>query len=519
MMSFTDSESKYFPRFWISAKAHSLEGLEPLVLSWEAANNTTLFLDPGFLMTYGLIPRYLKNNKRDEIHYDDPYHPRQSVAIVSPVSYYDFPTRSHAFVRVNRDYLQDYATLRGFSLIQVYYANKWGEAGQETINYMGDKKIAEFELPGRLIDLRFIKLADKEFFAQVWGVRHLLDPGDSPITKGNEDYGILVWPGIEEPVNHQKAMDSRMALVYISDSVLAKYEKRSEYEIYPETGGVSYSGQWGVTFNQRVGRDIIAVELKKIYEGVPPHVTRHWHKHAVDPPVGSMDDLREMKNVATRSKKICYSFLQFGEALSTLGTKVLKENVTSDNSIGLNIRELNYSGWWNHPDIIPITSHIPMNMTQDHYLQRCVELYKFVAENIKESYLRRILVSIGVPENEIKKFRSLRLLKLLIQYLIVAFETGLNFFSDGKEISKRISTNPPDTPTAVFFALNDLRTAQSHKGGPKKNKKVMAALLELGIDEASLADGWGKALDRTYDEITASLEDLTSVFWPIIYSG
>lgn len=101
----------------------------------------------------------------------------------------------------------------------------------------------------------------------------------------------LVYP---EPLTGDQAMRMQLIEVFVTDTVLAMYEGRPEFQIYPEQGAVSYGSQWSVGYTRRIGRDLIAVELRKLYEGAPPDVVRHWHRHAVAPPVG---DLATHRNV------------------------------------------------------------------------------------------------------------------------------------------------------------------------------------------------------------------------------
>jgi hypothetical protein len=53
-------DSPFEPRFYVWAGEVDLDGLEPLVVAWEQYNRTMLLPDQGFLMTYGLTPRYMQ---------------------------------------------------------------------------------------------------------------------------------------------------------------------------------------------------------------------------------------------------------------------------------------------------------------------------------------------------------------------------------------------------------------------------------------------------------------------------
>src|SRR6266508_1563392 len=111
-------DQPFEPAFWISAKDLPREKYEPLVLEWRSHHTTVLQLDPGFLMTYGLVPRY---GNGGIVHWDDPEAPRHDIVIVSPPSVWDFPRASHAYISIARDFLHDYLTLRHMALVQGFW--------------------------------------------------------------------------------------------------------------------------------------------------------------------------------------------------------------------------------------------------------------------------------------------------------------------------------------------------------------------------------------------------------------
>ena len=68
-------------------------------------------------MKYGLIPRVT-----EELWYwDEPKRPQADIVSVKSVSTYAFPAHSGAYVAIDREFLQDYATIRDRALIQMYY--------------------------------------------------------------------------------------------------------------------------------------------------------------------------------------------------------------------------------------------------------------------------------------------------------------------------------------------------------------------------------------------------------------
>jgi hypothetical protein len=121
-------DDPYQPWFGIEAIDLPSKRYEPLVLSWASHDLTVLQPEPGFLMTYGLMPRPRKDGF---VYWDDPQEPRHGIVTVSPPSKWDFPLGTPAYVAISRDFLQDYLTLRQMALVQVYFEQRWGFADDD----------------------------------------------------------------------------------------------------------------------------------------------------------------------------------------------------------------------------------------------------------------------------------------------------------------------------------------------------------------------------------------------------
>ena len=510
----------YEPGFSIWAGEVVPEGLEPLVIAWEAGGRTILVPDQGFLMTYGLVPRSVQSATGDLIHWDDVTRPQHDVVIAKMVSEYFFELKSEARVSIDLDYLRDYATVRNRSLIHVFYASNVGPARAEDRYILAGNVSQEFKLKGRLVDLRIAPQSKSQVLGQVWGVRRLLDPLYSPVTEGRWDYGRLVWPGIKGEVTLEGAQRLGLKYVYVKDEVLKYYEDYPEkYSISPESGSVSYGGQWSVSYCRRVMRDLIQLEIKKLYEGCPPDVVKHWHGYAVEPPTIHPVELGKLPNVAIRSKNIVYALVVLGEILSNIANTITGKNLTSIDFVKLSRDKLDYYGWQNEPSIATITCHIPLTIGKNTFLERCKDLNSLVIEGLDERNLRKLLLGVSVNSKHIKDFRGLKLLDVLIQYAITSRQTGLNFVSDSDEIERRWvdkygtlkKGQHLETPIDILFILYDLRVSASHR-----EKNIDELLVRLGIDHNSVVAGWGSALDRLYDTIRMALEKTSEVLRDIV---
>jgi hypothetical protein len=501
--------SVYDPKFWVGAKGLPQERYEPLVLSWSSHDKTVLQLDPRFLMTYGLAPRATG----DLVCWDDPARPIYDVAKVSAPSVWSAPLGTSAFVTIDRDYMQDYLTLRNMALVQVFWEIRWGNADDAIDKRLGGEEAIDIELPDRKFQLsRYLR--NREIVsAQVWGGRVVALPGDLPITDDSLEKESLIWPGFEKPITNDVAAGMNASeQVYVNDGVLAKFEDRPEFQINPKTGSVSFGTQWSVDYCDRVGRNLIQLEIKKLYEGTPAHVTRHWNDFAVEPPSEkALLAARTQRNIAIRAEEVTYAVVSIGEALAALAQSVGLTELRPENFVGLKRRALEYSGWWTFEDTAPISRHVPLGLSADGFLDRCMSLNKLVVESLSESRLRQLLAALGVPADAIAKFGTLKLLDCIVRMAQVAASTGLGLSKDGKAIWDRLEREgtTPAQPIARLFALYDIRIVKAHKAGDR-NKKLAEELERFDITTREAAAGYGKILDTIYDTLSNELGEASA---------
>src|SRR5262249_10274415 len=156
----------------------------------------------------------------------------------------------------------------------------------------------------------------------------------------------------------------------------------------PKTGSVSFGTQWNVGYCNRVGRNLIRLEIKKLYEGTPAHVTRHWNAFAVKPPSKmALLAARRQRNIGIRAEEVTYAVVSMGEALAALAQSVGLTEPRPEDFVGLRRRALEYSGWWTFDDTEPISRHVPLDLSADGFLDRCMSLNKLVVESLSESRL------------------------------------------------------------------------------------------------------------------------------------
>lgn len=499
------------PRFYVAAYVGERRiECEPLVLGWISNNRTAMVLDPRFAMTYGLMPRALGDGT---IHWDDPAAPEFDVAVVDPPSVYEDLRVSGARARVSRDHLQDYLTLRGMHLVQVYYENRRAGRDDAIERALGGEERRVENLRDREIDI--YRIREGGYGAQVWGARVIAGPGSMPITVDDLDVIGLKWPGIGEPVTRRMA-GKRLPRdwVYVKDTVLSAYEGQSSFRVHPESGGVAFGGQWSVGHADRVGRDVIRLEIKKLYEGAPDRVIRHWHAHAVAPsPELEGAAALNVRNIAVRAKELTYGIVALGERLSALTSALNLPDRTSKELVGLDREFLDYNGWWTEPFVDPVARHSRIGMARDEFLGRCLDLDKLAIESIAERHLRAIVRAVGAPEDNIDGMRGLKLLDRLTCLAQVGNAAGLSLARAGSEIISRYNrdgTTPP-RPLNRLFALSDLRQLKGHRK-PETDAGVTKALERFSLDVGAAARGWGLILDAVYDRIVEELRSVEETF-------
>jgi hypothetical protein len=498
-------DEAYEPRFWIDAHGLPQGRYEPLVLSWHSHDHTVFVPEPGFLMTYGLVPRSVGNGA---VHWDDPAGPVRDIVKVSALSVYSFPKWTHASVSICREYVQDYLTLRKKALVQSFWEKRFSPTDSEVDEWLGSEKCVDLDTSNRR--LRLFRLDPQVVITEVSGGRVLALPGPLPISNDPLKSQGLIWPGFDGPVTRARAMAMKPSdYVYVDDRVLADYEGRSDFSVAPESGAVSFGTRWHVGNCRRIGRNLIELELKKLYEGVPAAVTRNWHKFAVEPPPpGAYRAILDEPNIGRRARALTYVIVRLGENLAALAQAVGLSGLAPDSFIGLRRSDLDYKGWWRFFAAEAIGRHVLLNMPVDAFLDRCLSINKLAVEGLVERSLRKTLHAMGVPPHEIADLGTLKLLDCIVRMCQVARASGLSVATSGTEIWQRLSKDgtDPSQPIPRMFALYDMRVLKAHSSDYQK--QLAACLGRFGINPSEAAAGYGVILDRMYDALVSEVESV-----------
>lgn len=503
-----DKGGIYETSFWIDGRHGHEEKFQTILNAWHFHDQEVMLPDSVMLMTYGLVPRYLGDGT---VCWDDPQKPVYDVIRAkSHVDYNKKSRRPLVLVTMRRDYLEDYCSLKSCAAVAVYYEER-RSAGDKTIDdVLGDEEGKEFHLPGRLLALANLKDGyhkDAPQLARVWGLRLILKSEYRPITDEKEPE--LVWPDHNGVMTLQRAA-KEWIYGYVSDEVLVEYESRPEFTVHPESGGVSYGGWWGTSRTDRVGREHIRLELKKLYEACPPHVIAHWHRFAVIQVVAERDrDAHGNRNIALRAKELIYAYLRVTEVLELLSDR-LESGFTQEDIGGISTTGVDYSGWYSPSVMRPLYGVVRLSANREKFLERAVSIFKLF-EGLKTAPLRNLVLQLKVQKEKVKDFKGIKLLATLCQLAALAAEHGHSLTGDSEAVVRLWDTDQRLPILNKIFALNSLRTCQSHAPSAEDDRKIADAAEVFDIDVASTASGWGYAIDALYDGLIADLNSIADL--------
>ncbi|WP_027470131.1 hypothetical protein [Saccharicrinis fermentans] len=203
-------------------------------------------------------------------------------------------------------------------------------------------------------------------------------------------------------------------------------------------------------------------------------------------------------------------------ALSQLIFNYFETNLKTDELIRLDKKKLKHYGWCTEETIQPITHHLRHKLDKQNFLFRVKKLHHFLVENLVERKLRYIASDIfGIDLNKFKRnpdevIRSIKLLNIILNYIRISEETGLNLNQDSAEINNRLLENELVEIELIkhLNAINNLRQLDSHKGGTKSDEKLTKALNIFGLEKNQVHDNYLDACETIYDKIELELREL-----------
>lgn len=498
-----NEEFVYTPSFWIYlSPSHGLKKAEPLVISWESANNTIFSIDQGFVGTFKLVPRLVN----DTLFWDDLSRPKYEIVRNKLISKYEHLRHTEAYVHIDKEYLENYLSLRKKVAIQVFTIIQEVYLDAEIRTLLGgqDHYIEEF----KNYEVRISKYDHKENIVrlEINGYKLLVD--SSMQDKVDIPDGHY-WKGIDGLVTAWRAryeMSFEDKYVYVSDEVLEKYENDADYEIYPLYGSVKYKGQWGISYCNRVGRNGIRLELKKLYEGVPDEVIDYWNKFSIN-----ISEVAKGENIVLKAERLVREYFLFGHLFSDVMNKICNLNFLPSDIITLDEEKIEYTGWMEFPDYTPITYHINIrSFSREQFMARCKKLYVLIGENLQEKALRKMVNILNFPLEDTKELRAIKLLELILKYVYIAEESGLVSSTQNESVVKRVGELKEFNLLSGFFALNSIRQLDAHKSDEVKIK-LNTSLEIFGIAPNSLTNNYAVVCEQVYDRLKDMFVNINSL--------
>lgn len=473
----------------------SLE-IVPIVHSWTQHVHTTLLPDSVFLATYGLSPSVQSNPQK--IVWNDLSVPEYGVVECIPYSKYDHTRSERAFVDCCRRYFQDYCNLLQKQAICFFYEHRVVPAIGVAPEQATDE---ELNIKEALIWRQYLDSSD-QIVHQIWGRHTIHLPSQIfPVSGKKSGKTKHIWPGSKQGTNSESSFV--FEFVYVSDAVLAVFEGKPDYSIMP-CGSVSFGSQWSVGFCQRVGRDGIRLEKRKLYECAPPEVTELYFKHAIDP-VPSYQ--WKALNVATRTKHIVSGVIELLAVLKRISDVNAPDEPRSPDQ--LTAANAKYYGWWNLKGIDTVMRHIPKEMTEEMFVARCKSLCVLAIESISEKQIRRQLKLMGFEHERIKELRSLRLLNMLAHCASIARDSGLQLPEDSQSIVERaLETGFNPSLVGTLEAVNAARQLDAHGFD---NGRFARSLARLNQPSPIMRSELGYLLDDIYDRVARELKALVDL--------
>jgi hypothetical protein len=264
-----------------------------------------------------------------------------------------------------------------------------------------------------------------------------------------------------------------------------------------------------VGFCRRVGRDHIALELRKLYEGAQFSVIKHYWGYAVKEssvPVPKSD--AEKRNIGIRAREVVNGYLKYMKAIEEICDAAGLSSTAAEIG-GLSESEINYKGWWTFPELGRLGNVVPLTMTYQQFLARCKNIFA-VFEGLKSGPLRSLLRTLGIPKDQVKE-EGLKLSAFLCQLATIAKKEHWGLIADAEEVVKNFDKDARLDFYKPIFALNGLRLADAHALSVGDPTAQASNLKVFDIEPDRFKTGWGLALDRVYDEIAKSLQDATTL--------
>ena len=480
----------------------SVSGLDYIVASFGDSSFFAYNLSEKVWMALGLTPRcYGRDDQR--IVYDDLSLPEFSVAEGEiSTQYFYSPTRNVSWIMSN-EYLRRYLWMRGTYGVRVFFYETYLADEPEIRALMSGKPYARLGEKDDWYTL-VIREHNNTLLVQVWAAVPAIPPDRCPEPTADG----LMWPSVSGHMNRDRANAlTTMLPVYLDDRFLERYEQCSFYRTVPvKIDGhwlcsPAYYGRWRFTGCRRVGRNMLMLPMRDLYDAKPDTEILHAHTHVLDPATIAEFDQNE-EHVVSKTDRLLEQLLQLGDNIAVLCAE-FGESKPAEEISGFSRASLETNGWLAYPALHRLAQVAPLSMTEQAFLSRCKSIHE-LWQRIPNRILRTLIIHAGHSRSAIKNFGSLKLLQALSNIVERLNLEGDNLDAFGTAAAPGEHSAPNHAFTALFVNY-ELRKADAHDTGD-----VLKLLESLDFDSASLNHGYGRALDHVFNGVIGVFEHLNA---------
>lgn len=478
--------------------APDVSGYDYIVASWGSSLFFTYNLSEKVWMALGLTPRCI-GNEDQRLIYDDLSLPEFAVAEGEVSLRYHFkPSRDVKWFMSN-EYLRKYLWLRGGRGVRQFFYQATLEGCPELRKLMNGKRFFPIGAPGTWLE-GDLRETPEGLLLQVSATVVAVSCDLCP----QQTADGLTWPGEVGRVTRASVDDivRNDTTIYLDDKFLQRYEQNSLYGSTPVgmhgtwDCSPSYLGQWSFTGCHRVGRNLIQVELRDLYKGVPDRETLHAHAHALDPDIVKQRDLTA-EHIVSKVDRFLEQMLSLGENLSRLGALLgIKKPVAE--LLRFSRDEVVANGWLHYPQVSKLAQCVPLDITQQAFLARCKSIHE-IWQGLPDGFVKQILEALGVPRKAIASLKALKLLQCLLN-ILTKFDDNCEAPDALRSDEEPEGWNAKNDAIAMLFVTYDLRIADAHEAV----NKIVERLQDQDFDTATLHQGYGQALDFILDGVINS---------------
>ena len=466
-----------------------------LISSWGNGSLFTYNLSDRFWMTLGLTPRCHSN---DTISWDDISNDETDIAFGELSTEYCYEYKRNVSWKIRNDYLRKYLWHLGHVAVRVFYYEQDLPRTKELEEIIGRN--------GYFTDINNNKWYDFRLFVHPSFPDKICLQVDASVIaalpelcpeKTLED---IIWPDLQHSLTRKQAHSMELSKrAYFSDNLLKHFEDKKDYTIVPTSGYIRYKDVWAFRDCTRVKRNYISMPYCKIFEGMDVRTIITLSRFAVSKK--EVDAAEDCENIAAKTVRFKDAFLLFGDNLSKLLYILTPKNILAEKIIQISKTDLEYKGWYSSERLFKMAKVAPLDMPQDDFLSRCKTVNELF-NKIPIGPLREIILSTGINSDDIKNFKSIKLLhgiKNILDYLV----SNHLKVSDFKDYPEELKWTEENSSTLGLFVLNDLRQIDAHD----KSDNPLNEMKKLGFDVSICHQGYGKALDFMYDTIIDFLDD------------